>query len=199
MGVHSNIAAMGGRSAAMGERKNMRAALLDTKGPEVRTGLLADGAKTITLEEGAAIELTFDPACRDAGTARRLYVDYQQLATTVGRGSMILLDDGLIALEVEATRQAGAVAEELRAQRKRPLSEDEWTTLKLEAGRAAWQAAVAARQPKAVKLCEASAGELRTAAQWMENEPGLSWEEALKIAREVHFGAWHFASTSLIP
>ena len=49
MGVHSNIAAMGRRSPAMGERKNMRAALLDTKGPEVRTGLLADGAKSITL------------------------------------------------------------------------------------------------------------------------------------------------------
>ena len=102
-------------------------------------------------------------------------------------------------VEVEATRQAGAVAEELRVQRKRPLSEDEWTTLKLEAWSAAWEAAVAARQPKTVKLCRASAGELRTAAQWMENEPGLSWEEALKIAREVHFGAWHFASTSLIP
>ena len=106
MGVHSNIAAMGRRSPAMGERKNMRAALLDTKGPEVRTGLLADGAKSITLEEGAAIELTYDPAARECGTAARLYCDYQQLATTVGPGSMILLDDGLIALEVEATRPA---------------------------------------------------------------------------------------------
>ena len=84
MGVHSNIAAMGRRSPAMGERKNMRAALLDTKGPEVRTGLLADGAKSIALEEGAAIELTYDPAARECGTAARLYCDYQQLATTVG-------------------------------------------------------------------------------------------------------------------
>ena len=39
---------------------------------------------------------------------------------------------------------------------------------------------------------------LRTAAQWMENEAGLSWEEALKIAREVHDNLVHDGLESIL-
>ena len=40
------------------EKKVPVAALLDTKGPEIRTGMLKDGAKNVTLETGQKFTLT---------------------------------------------------------------------------------------------------------------------------------------------
>lgn len=48
--------------AALGEH-NMRAILVDTQGPEIRTGNLEDGGK-IALVKGSTIELTTDPVRR---------------------------------------------------------------------------------------------------------------------------------------
>lgn len=73
------------------------AALLDTKGPEIRTGLLKDGKK-IVLKEGSYYILT----TRDIeGDDQICHVNYEGLARCVRPGTRILIDDGLIDLEVD--------------------------------------------------------------------------------------------------
>ena len=73
------------------------AALLDTKGPEIRTGLLKDGNK-VTLVEGQEYILT----TRDReGDDRIGHINYDGLNEDVEPGNRILIDDGLIELQVE--------------------------------------------------------------------------------------------------
>ena len=76
------------------------AALLDTKGPEIRTGLLEGGQK-ITLQEGAKIILTTEEV---VGTKDKIFINYDKLHEDVKPGDVILIDDGLIGLEVEAVK-----------------------------------------------------------------------------------------------
>lgn len=74
------------------------ATLLDTKGPEIRTGHMKDGE--IELVQGANIIL----ACGDEpfeGTAERIYVNYRLLSQEVKPGQNIYIDDGALNLEVE--------------------------------------------------------------------------------------------------
>ena len=62
--------------------------------------------------------------------------------------------------------------------------------VRLEAERAAWDEARRAEaegQLKPISLRDASAHELRDAAQWMEDEPGLGWEALLRRARERYY------------
>lgn len=73
------------------------AILLDTKGPEIRTGLLKDGKKVI-LEAGKDIILTTEEL---EGDARKVSITYDGLAEDVERGQVILIDDGLIELSVK--------------------------------------------------------------------------------------------------
>ena len=72
------------------------AALLDTKGPEIRTGVLEGGNK-ITLQEGDEITLTTEEV---VGTKQKIYINYEHLHEDVKPGNVILIDDGLIGLEV---------------------------------------------------------------------------------------------------
>ena len=78
------------------EAKRPIAALLDTKGPEIRTGLLKDHKK-VELKEGEEIVLTVDEC---EGDAKRVYVNYAGLREDISVGNHILIDDGLIDLEV---------------------------------------------------------------------------------------------------
>ena len=71
------------------------AIMLDTKGPEIRTGLLKEGK--ITLEAGKEITLTTEEI---SGDENRLSVNYSGLPQDVQPGNTILIDDGLVALEV---------------------------------------------------------------------------------------------------
>lgn len=73
------------------------AILLDTKGPEIRTGLLKDGQR-VQLETGKTCIVTTEEGV--AGTAERFSMDYKNLPNEVEPGSVILIDDGLIGLEV---------------------------------------------------------------------------------------------------
>lgn len=72
------------------------ASLLDTKGPEMRTGLLKDGKK-VTLVEGEKYTLTTDTI---VGDNIRGHINYSGLCEDISVGNRILLDDGLIELEV---------------------------------------------------------------------------------------------------
>lgn len=73
------------------------AALLDTKGPEIRTGVLKDGKK-VTLTAGEEIILTTEDI---VGDAKRVHINYNGLNEDVTEGNVILIDDGLIELHVE--------------------------------------------------------------------------------------------------
>jgi pyruvate kinase len=73
------------------------AILLDTKGPEIRTGELQGGEAE--LKAGDRLTLTTEPIL---GNAQRVSVSYEGLPADVQPGSTILIDDGLIRLDVEA-------------------------------------------------------------------------------------------------
>ena len=76
--------------------------LLDTKGPEVRTGLLKDHAK-VEVKAGDKIVVTAQPTTEDwLGDASHISLDYLQLPSEAEAGSIILIDDGLVGLEVES-------------------------------------------------------------------------------------------------
>jgi len=72
------------------------ALLLDTKGPEIRTGLIRDGG-TITLNRDDTITLTTEEV---AGTASLLSVSYGNLPREVHVGGHIFVADGLVDLEI---------------------------------------------------------------------------------------------------
>lgn len=74
------------------------ALLLDTKGPEIRTGTLA-GGQPVRLEEGARITLT-TRECE--GSSERVFQSAAMLPRYVEPGARILVDDGLIGLCVDA-------------------------------------------------------------------------------------------------
>lgn len=71
------------------------AILLDTKGPEIRTGKLAE--EPIELVQDEKITLTTEEIL---GDKNRISITYDQLPKDVHIGSTILIDDGLIGLRV---------------------------------------------------------------------------------------------------
>ena len=73
------------------------AILLDTKGPEIRTGVLTDGKK-VQLEAGETFTLTTDEI---VGDNKIVSITYKGLVEDVKAGSTILIDDGLIELKVK--------------------------------------------------------------------------------------------------
>ena len=74
------------------EEKVPVAILLDTKGPEIRTGILKDGKK-VSLEAGKLFTLTTREI---EGDSERVSITYAGLVDDVQVGSTILIDDGLI-------------------------------------------------------------------------------------------------------
>lgn len=78
------------------EEKVPVAILLDTKGPEIRTGVLKGGQK-VTLEAGEEFILTTQEI---EGDNKKVSITYDGLVDDVQVGSTILIDDGLIGLEV---------------------------------------------------------------------------------------------------
>lgn len=84
--------------------KNVRAVLLDTRGPELRTGKLAgdiSGHETVQIESGSTVTLCVTDDVRDNGsTASHLFIDYPKLNRCLSPGMKVLLDDGAIILSV---------------------------------------------------------------------------------------------------
>ncbi len=69
--------------------------LLDTKGPEIRTGVVPEGG--VTLENGHQFILD---TVNEIGSSERVSITYENLWKEVSPGIHILLDDGLMDLEV---------------------------------------------------------------------------------------------------
>jgi pyruvate kinase len=71
--------------------------MLDTKGPEIRTGEMQEDK--IELKAGAELKITQQDV---VGTPEEISVSYKELASDLAVGNKILIDDGLIELEVTA-------------------------------------------------------------------------------------------------
>merc|ERR1711973_985946 len=71
---------------------------LDTKGPEIRTGLLEgdDGRKELTLKAGASIKITTDDAFKEKCTSEVLWLDYKNITKVMEPGKRLFIDDGLV-------------------------------------------------------------------------------------------------------
>ena len=82
--------------------------MLDTKGPEIRSGFFADDAKSITLAKGSQLTLTTDYSFK--GDSKKLACSYPDLPTSVKPGQSILVADGSLVLTVlECDEAAGEV------------------------------------------------------------------------------------------
>lgn len=71
--------------------------ILDTKGPEIRTGIVEND--NVVLVSGDTIVLTTEEI---VGNAKKVSITYKGLPNDISIGSTILIDDGLIELEVTA-------------------------------------------------------------------------------------------------
>ncbi len=81
------------------------AILLDTKGPEIRTNNMVDGAIELVSGNHVIVSMT-----EVEGTVDKFSITYPGLIDDVNEGSKILLDDGLIGLEVtKIDRNAGEI------------------------------------------------------------------------------------------
>jgi pyruvate kinase len=84
---------------AMLNTRLMCAVLLDTKGPEIRTGMLKDG-KPVLMEAGREVTLHTDYSL--LGDERNIAMSYKKLPEDVEPGAEILIGDGSIVLTVKS-------------------------------------------------------------------------------------------------
>uniref|UniRef100_A0A672LW81 Pyruvate kinase n=2 Tax=Sinocyclocheilus grahami TaxID=75366 RepID=A0A672LW81_SINGR len=74
---------------------------LDTKGPEIRTGLVKGSADAeVMLERGALVRVVTAEADRDKTDGSVIWMDYPSLPRVLKKGSRVFIDDGLLALKV---------------------------------------------------------------------------------------------------
>ena len=86
------------------------ALLLDTKGPEIRTDKFAE--KDTMLEEGTEVIIRHESV---VGTNKEFSVSYKQIHEDLEPGNEVLLDDGLVALEVVEIRDKDVVTKVLNS------------------------------------------------------------------------------------
>jgi len=72
---------------------------LDTKGPEIRTGIMKDGGEA-TYVKGQSLKVSCDPSLREVCDSENQYLDYPSLVKSVKVGSGIVLADGNFLLKV---------------------------------------------------------------------------------------------------
>ncbi|GER24916.1 pyruvate kinase [Striga asiatica] len=89
---------------AMHNTQILCAVMLDTKGPEIRTGFLKDG-KPVQLKEGHEITVTTDYTIK--GDEQMISMSYKKLPVDLKPGNTILCADGTITLNVLSCDPAG--------------------------------------------------------------------------------------------
>ncbi|MBV7300350.1 pyruvate kinase PykF [Enterovibrio paralichthyis] len=86
------------------------AILLDTKGPEIRT-IKLEGGNDVALVAGQTFTFTTDATV--VGNAERVAVTYPGFAKDLSAGNTILVDDGLIEMEVLETTETDVICKVL--------------------------------------------------------------------------------------
>jgi pyruvate kinase len=94
--------------AAMENTGILCAVMLDTKGPEIRTGFLKD-AKPIQLKQGKEITISTDYSIK--GDENMICMSYKKLAEDVKPGSVILCADGTISFTVLSCDKAAGLVQ----------------------------------------------------------------------------------------
>ncbi|RXJ73302.1 pyruvate kinase [Veronia nyctiphanis] len=94
----------------MKETGKQLAILLDTKGPEIRT-IKLDGGNDVSLVAGQRFTFTTDASV--VGNAERVAVTYPGFADDLKQGNIILVDDGLIEMEVVETTSTEVICKVL--------------------------------------------------------------------------------------
>ncbi|WVQ95306.1 pyruvate kinase [Kwoniella sp. CBS 9459] len=89
--------------AAAAKNPNGRplAIALDTKGPEIRTGLMKDD-KDIPIPAGHEFWVTTDKSFAESGNEEQIYMDYTNLPKVTAPGKLIYVDDGILSLQVQS-------------------------------------------------------------------------------------------------
>lgn len=83
---------------------------LDTKGPEIRTGLLEGGGSAeVELKKGESIKLTINKEFAEKGNIKQVFVDYANIVNVVKKNNRVFVDDGLISLVVTDVQADGLV------------------------------------------------------------------------------------------
>ncbi|KAK0519438.1 Pyruvate kinase [Tilletia horrida] len=74
---------------------------LDTKGPEMRTGVMVNG-EDVKISQGHEFYVTTDDKYADQCSDKYMYIDYKNLPKKVEVGRTIFIDDGILSLQVVA-------------------------------------------------------------------------------------------------
>jgi pyruvate kinase len=75
---------------------------LDTKGPEIRTGLMENDVE-IPIDSGHEMDFVVDPAYEKLCNAEQMYIDYRNLPNVIEVGKHIYVDDGILTFQVVAS------------------------------------------------------------------------------------------------
>lgn len=86
-------------SSTTSVHSSVHTVILDTKGPEIRSGFFVEGLKKLDLVKGETIIMTCDYDYK-AVDGTKLACSYPQLATSVTPGQQILVADGTLVLTV---------------------------------------------------------------------------------------------------
>jgi len=89
------------RAAAIKFAGRPIAIALDTKGPEIRTGLMKDDAD-VPIAAGHEFYVTTDKSFAESGSAEQIYMDYANIVKVTSPGKLIYVDDGILSLQVQA-------------------------------------------------------------------------------------------------
>ncbi len=88
------------------------AIMLDTKGPEIRTGMLQDH-KAIDLKKGQALEICTDYSF--LGNSQKIACSYKGLMASVKEGTNILMADGSLSCKVTSVLNESVIVEVLNS------------------------------------------------------------------------------------